>query len=168
MQAPPVLTSRWSGCRIFPRRLRRPSIPARRVTLSKLAGDLVRLFWTDLERHHPGIGSISLAPEIAAAWRHRISYRAVTTAAPGGGPAQALVPRADARSVMMTVRAFYLDIAQWALDEPHRWAQWAVPCPITETDCNRARHDKLTLKSILRNLPPRRPAAAINPMKDQG
>ena len=101
MQAPPVLTSRWSGCRIFPRRLRRPSIPARRVTLSKLAGDLVRLFWTDLGRHHPGIGSISLAPEIAAAWRHRISYRAVTTAAPGGGPAQALVPRADARSVMM-------------------------------------------------------------------
>jgi len=44
---------------------------------------------------------------------------------------------------MMTVRAFYLDIAQWALDEPHRWAQWAVPCPIKETDCNRAKHDKL-------------------------
>ena len=44
---------------------------------------------------------------------------------------------------MMTVRAFYLDIAQWALDEPHRWAQWAVPCPVRETDCNRAKHDKL-------------------------
>ena len=44
---------------------------------------------------------------------------------------------------MMTVRAFYLDIAQWALDEPHRWAQWAVPCPVKETDCNRAKHDKL-------------------------
>jgi hypothetical protein len=44
---------------------------------------------------------------------------------------------------MMTVRAFYLDIAQWALEEPHRWAQWAVPCPIKETDCNRAKHDKL-------------------------
>ena len=113
------------------------------VTLSKLAGDLVRLFWTDLERHHPGIDSINLAPEIADAWRHRISYRPVTAAAPGGGPAQTLLPRADARSVMMTVRAFYLDIAQWALDEPHRWARWAVPCPIKETDCNRAKHDKL-------------------------
>src|SRR6516165_9361247 len=77
------------------------------VTLSKLAGDLVRLFWTDLERHHPGIDSINLAPEIAGAWRHRISYRP--------GPDGNLVPRADARSVMMTVRAFYLDIAQWAL-----------------------------------------------------
>jgi len=105
------------------------------VTLSKLAGDLVRLFWTDLERHHPGIDSINLAPEIAVAWRHRISYRP--------GPEGNLVPRADARSVMMTVRAFYLDIAQWALDEPHRWARWAVPCPVKETDCNRAKHDKL-------------------------
>ena len=105
------------------------------VTLSKLAGDLVRLFWTDLERHHPGIDSINLAPEIAGAWRHRISYRP--------GPDGNLVPRADARSVMMAVRAFYLDIAQWALDEPHRWAQWAVPCPVKETDCNRAKHDKL-------------------------
>jgi len=113
------------------------------VTLAKLAGDLVRLFWTDLERHHPGIDSINLAPEIADAWRHRISYRPVTAAAPDGGPAETLVPRADARSVMMTVRAFYLDIAQWALDEPHRWARWAVPCPIKETDCNRAKHDKL-------------------------
>ena len=113
------------------------------VTLSNLAGDLVRLFWADLERHHPGIDSINLAAEIAAAWRHRVSYRPVTAVAPGGDPAQALVPRAGARSVMMTVRAFYLDIAQWALDEPHRWAQWAVPCPVRETDCNRAKHDKL-------------------------
>ena len=113
------------------------------VSLSNLAGDLVRLFWTDLERHHPGIDSINLAPEIADAWRHRISYRPVTAAAPGGGKTEALVPRAGARSTMMTVRAFYLDIAQWALDEPHRWAQWAVPCPVKETDCNRAKRDKL-------------------------
>jgi hypothetical protein len=112
-------------------------------TLSNLAGDLVRLFWADLERHHPGIDSINLTAEIAAAWRHRISYRPVTAVAAAGDPAQALVPRAGARSVMMTVRAFYLDIAQWALDEPHRWAQWAVPCPVRETDCNRAKHDKL-------------------------
>src|SRR4029077_15179676 len=62
---------------------------------------------------------------------------------PGGDPAQALVHGAGARSVMMTVRAFYLDIAQWALDEPHRWAQWAVSCPVREADCNRAKHDKL-------------------------
>jgi hypothetical protein len=109
------------------------------TTLSKLAGDLARLFWADLERHHPGIDSINLDPETAAAWRHRISFRP----AAGAEGEETLAPRVDARSVMMTVRAFYLDISQWALDEPERWAQWAVPCPIREADCNRARHDKL-------------------------
>ena len=34
----------------------------------------------------------------------------------------------------MTVRAFYLDLAQWALDEPARWGPWAVPCPIRVSD----------------------------------
>ena len=28
------------------------------------------------------------------------------------------------------MRAFYLDLAQWALEDPARWGQWAVPCPI--------------------------------------
>ncbi len=107
------------------------------TTLSKLAGDLVRLFWTDIERHHPGIDSINLTPEIATAWRQRISYR------PAAGGGEELVSRAGGRSVMMAVRAFYLDIAQWALDEPHRWARWAVPCPVREADCNRAKHEKL-------------------------
>ena len=109
------------------------------TTLSKLAGDLVRLFWADIEQHHPGIESISLPPEIAAGWRHRISYRPAAR----GGSGEELVPRAGGRSTMMNVRAFYLDIAQWALDEPHRWAQWAVPCPVREADCNRAKHEKL-------------------------
>jgi hypothetical protein len=81
------------------------------TTLSKLAGDLVRLFWTDIERHHLGIDSINLTPEIAAGWRQRISYRPAAAAAPGSSPAEELVPRVGGRSVMMTVRAFYLDIA---------------------------------------------------------
>ena len=34
----------------------------------------------------------------------------------------------------MAVRAFYLDLAQWALDDPARWGQWAVPCPIRASD----------------------------------
>jgi integrase len=133
------------------------------VTLSKLAGDLVRLFWTDLERRHPGIDSINLAPEVADAWRQRVSYRPAGGAAPGGETEAKLAPRADARSVMMAVRAFYLDIAQWALDEPHRWARWAVPCPIRETDCNRAKHDKLVKSRMdqrTRERLPRLPALA--------
>jgi integrase len=34
----------------------------------------------------------------------------------------------------MIVRAFYLDITQWALDAPARWGPWAVPCPIRGSD----------------------------------
>jgi hypothetical protein len=34
----------------------------------------------------------------------------------------------------MTVRAFYLDISRWALDDPARWGPWAVPCPVRGSD----------------------------------
>jgi integrase len=36
--------------------------------------------------------------------------------------------------VLLTVRAFYLDLLQWSLEDPARWAQWAAPCPISEAD----------------------------------
>ncbi len=42
--------------------------------------------------------------------------------------------RATASDTLMTVRAFYLDLAQWALDEPSRWGPWAVPCPVRAAD----------------------------------
>jgi hypothetical protein len=43
------------------------------------------------------------------------------------------------------VRAFYLDLAQWAIEEPGRWAAWAVPCPVGAEEINQrkaARHRK--------------------------
>lgn len=36
----------------------------------------------------------------------------------------------------MAVRAFYLDIGQWALEEPERWGPWAAPSPVSEVDCS--------------------------------
>lgn len=130
------------------------------TTLAKLAGDLVRLFWIDLEDHHPGIDTLQLTPEIAAAWRQRVSFRTKTVTDSDGGQSEHLMARADARSVMMAVRAFYLDIAQWALDEPHRWAAWAVPCPIKETDCNRAKEDRLVKARMDQRTRERLPALA--------
>ena len=38
---------------------------------------------------------------------------------------------------MAAVRAFYLDIAQWAMEDPARWAPWAAPCPIRTEDLAR-------------------------------
>ena len=48
-------------------------------------------------------------------------------------------PRLNARDELLRVRAFYLDIAQWAAEEPARWAPWAVPCPVSDTEISRAK-----------------------------
>jgi hypothetical protein len=34
----------------------------------------------------------------------------------------------------MAIRGFYLDLAQWALDDPARWGPWAVPCPVRSSN----------------------------------
>ena len=36
--------------------------------------------------------------------------------------------------MLTAVRAFYLDIAEWADDDPARWAPWAVRCPVSASD----------------------------------
>src|ERR1035441_6138142 len=44
-------------------------------TLRRLADDLGRLFWRDLEVHHPGIDSLALSAEAATAWKQRIKVK---------------------------------------------------------------------------------------------
>ncbi len=46
-------------------------------TLTNLATTLTLWFWKDLERHHPGIDSLQLTPEVAAGWKQRIRTRTV-------------------------------------------------------------------------------------------
>jgi hypothetical protein len=41
------------------------------------------------------------------------------------------VPRVNYRQCLIPVRAFYLDLAQWAAGDPARWAIWSVPCPVS-------------------------------------
>jgi integrase len=94
-------------------------------TLTSLVGNLVDAFWKDLEQHHPGISSLGLAPEVACGWRERAMFKR-------GGYDKGSV-RSDPFQVLFVVRAFYLDIAQWALEEPY-WAQWAAPCPVRDED----------------------------------
>jgi hypothetical protein len=91
------------------------------VSLQRLAGALGKLFWADLERHHPGIDSLRLAPEVAASWKQRI------------------LGRESGLSTLATVRAFYLDIAQWAMEDPARWGPWAAPCPIRAEEMSRTK-----------------------------
>ena len=86
-----------------------------------LATALALWFWKDLERHHPGIDSLQLPPEIAAGWKQRIRTRTART--PGSGAA---VTEGNRRRHPDDRPGFYLDLAQWALDEPARWGPWAV------------------------------------------
>ena len=103
-------------------------------TLTTLATTLVLWFWKDLERHHPGIDSLRLTPEVAAAWKQRIRTRVVRSRSADGQIIETTVERDSATDALTTVRCFYLDLAQWALDDPARWGPWAVPSPIRATD----------------------------------
>ena len=51
-------------------------------SLNRLATTLGLRFWKDLETHHPGIGSLHLPPDVAAAWKQRQTR---TVRAPDGG-----------------------------------------------------------------------------------
>ena len=98
-------------------------------TLTGLAATLGLWFWKDLEAHHPGISSLKLPPDVAAGWKKRIQTRTARTA-----DGERTVTREAASGILTGVRGFYLDLAQWALDEPARWGPWAVPCPIRGSD----------------------------------
>ncbi|MEU8048430.1 hypothetical protein [Micromonospora haikouensis] len=89
------------------------------ATLSQI---LSEHFWVDLERHHPGIDTLHLAPEAVQAWKQRIRVL------PDGRP------RLHYEAMLLAVRAFYLDLQHWAMEQPELWAQWSAPCPITEAD----------------------------------
>jgi integrase len=100
-------------------------------SLTTLATTLGLWFWKDLETHHPGISSLRLAPDIAASWKQRIRIKPVRGQAGRDGATE---ERKGATDILITVRAFYLDLPQWALDDPARWGPWAVPCPVKADD----------------------------------
>jgi len=114
-------------------------------SLRSLAATLGNVFWKDLERHHPGINSLDLAPAVATAWKQRLRTRQKTVTIATGERTALTVDRIGYRQCLTPVRAFYLDLAQWALEDPARWGQWVAPCPIGEEEINQrkaARHRK--------------------------
>ena len=112
--------------------LREQQLTVDHATLRAVAHVLGKLFWRDLERHHPGIGSLRLAPEVAAGWKQRILVKTSRSVTAAGDIIETSARRTAAAGALFTVRAFYLDIAQWAADDPARWAPWAAPCPIRD------------------------------------
>ena len=86
---------------------------------------LVGLFWVDIERQHPGIDTLQLPTEVAEPWKQRMPMLVLRDGR--------VKPRRFYLTRLVTVRAFYLDIAEWALEDP-TWAPWAVPCPIRRSE----------------------------------
>ncbi len=114
-------------------------------SLETLAQQLGRLFWADIERHYPGASSLHLPPEVASAWKQRLRVRPTIITTPAGGTERAEQPRLTCRHTLAAVRAMYLDLAQWAIQDPARWGLWAAPSPVTRTDINsrkESRHRK--------------------------
>jgi integrase len=111
-------------------------------TLENLAQSLGMLFWRDLELHHPGISSLRLPPPVAAGWKQRITTKITRTRTSAGEITEAGSQRLAALNHLATVRAFYLDIAQWAMEDPPRWGQWAAPCPVRDEDLTRKKEHR--------------------------
>jgi integrase len=109
-------------------------------TLEQLSRILALHFWKNIEDHHPGADSLRLPPQIAAAWKQRCRTKTARRRQQDGTMTEIISPRINITELLTQVRAFYLDIAQWALEDPARWAPWAAPCPISQADAAARKH----------------------------
>ncbi|MGW2648452.1 tyrosine-type recombinase/integrase [Streptomyces sp. NPDC001393] len=100
------------------------------TTLKSLSYTIGLLFWRNLEEHHPGIDSLDLPPDVVTAWKQRIMFKSRAVRGTDGTLSEVKEPRTNVNHCLTLVRAFYLDIAQWAAEEPARWAAHVAPCPI--------------------------------------
>jgi integrase len=89
---------------------------------------------TGLTSSAAAFDSLRLDAEVASAWKQRLHTRPPRSS---GEATQSSVERLSYLDVLAAVRAFYLDVAEWALDDPARWAQWVAPCPISPQELTR-------------------------------
>lgn len=118
-------------------RTRQPALDY--TTLTRLAHSLGRLFWRNLEVQEPGIDSLRLAPDVVIEWKRRLQVKETRRRTSTGESTDVATARHTAKESLLIVRAFYLDIAQWAVEDPSRWARWVAPCPIQPADIDRTK-----------------------------
>ncbi|MGW2426328.1 site-specific integrase, partial [Streptomyces sp. NPDC001709] len=121
-------------------RERQPSLDF--ASLDAISRTLAGLFWARIEALAPGTDSLRLPPAVTRAWKEDLKVEKRTITGPDGNSIEVSSPRLSAKDELMRVRAFYLDIAQWAAEEPARWGPWAVPCPIGEDEIHKAKERK--------------------------
>src|SRR5262249_35314271 len=109
------------------------------ASLDVISASLAGLFWAQIEALSPDISSLRLPPELARTWKQNLQTKKRTTVNADGELTVITSPRLNVKDELLRVRAFYLDIAQWATEDPARWAPWAVPCPISDAEISRAK-----------------------------
>jgi integrase len=122
-------------------------------------------FWADIEAHHPGIDGLRLPREVSDGWKRRLRTISKTITTEHGDKAQLSVPRINYRECLTPVRAFYLDLAHWAVEDPGRWGPWVAPCPVGDEEINRRkdkRHRKSRMDARTRALLPALPVLVRN------
>jgi integrase len=125
------------------------------ATMRSLSATLANVFWRDLEVHHPGIASLQLPREVKAGWKQRLFEK----------PSRSGSARLSAMQILGTVRAFYLDIAEWAHDDPARFGPWAAPSPIRSAEISHKKnrdHRKSKMDQRTRERLPALPALAAS------
>ena len=125
-------------------RERQPSLDY--TSLESLAAQLAGLFWSDIERHHPKITTLDLPRSVADAWKMRLRTVTKIIRDPDGNRRRVDTLRINYRECLTPVRAFYLDLAHWAVEDPARWAAWVAPSPVGAEEVDR-RKDKRRRKS---------------------
>jgi hypothetical protein len=112
------------------------------TSLKNLAYYLAQRFWADLEAHHPGIDSLHLSRDVAQAWKQRQRTKPQVITSANGEKSVVTVERIGYRQCLTPVRAFYLDLSQWAIENPSRWAQWAAPCPVGQEEISQRKFQR--------------------------
>jgi integrase len=108
-------------------------------TLRGLVAEVCLRFWKQVEGLAPGIDTIDLPDDVAAAWKEAVRWRTDTNGK--------RVPRRGVLSTLMTVRGMYADLIQLAHEDPGRWAQWACRPPVSEAEVKAYRKWRLSLRS---------------------
>ncbi|MFF2063942.1 tyrosine-type recombinase/integrase [Streptomyces sp. NPDC058200] len=104
-------------------------------TLRHSVQQVCQLWWKDLEEHHPGIDTLAMTPQMVIEWKERLKTIQL------GGSRQGK-PRLRQTSVILAVRALYLDIAHFAAHDPVRWSPWVIPSPIQAPGRQTAKESK--------------------------
>lgn len=90
-------------------------------SLRLLATNLISRFWSRILARRPDLQGFVLDKATVERWKQESFDQATGDL------------RASHYQTLFAVRAFYHDIASWAINDSY-WAQWVAPCPVSRSD----------------------------------